>query len=282
WENTVLTDSYDFVDMISAHAYYAERDDDHAYFLASADDMDHFIDSAVATADDVRAKLKRDTRIMISFDEWNVWYQRRAESRPPSGDDWPVAPVLLEDTYNAMDAVVFGNLLISLLRHSDRVASASLAQLVNVIAPIMTEPGGASWKQTTFHHFALTSQHARGEVLDGRLDAPAVDNARFGTSSAADAVATWDEQDGALSVFVVNRGNADELALDADLASFGDLELVEAVTLHHEDPYAANTKDAPDTVAPQANDSARLEGGRLVGPLPAISWSLVRLARPAA
>src|SRR5699024_7540958 len=156
---------------------------------------------------------KKDKRIMISFDEWNVWYQHRAESRPPSGDDWPVAPVLLEDVYSAQDAVVFGNLLISLLRHSDRVASASLAQLVNVIAPIMTEPGGASWKQTTFHPFALTSRHARGEVLDVRLDAPTFDNARFGTSSAADAVATWDEEAGELAVFVVNRSNQEELAL---------------------------------------------------------------------
>lgn len=282
WENMVLTDSYDHVDMISAHAYYAEKDGDQASFLASADDMDHFIDAVVATADHVRAKLKKDKHIMVSFDEWNVWYQHRAESRPPSGDDWPVAPVLLEDTYNAMDAVVFGNLLISLLRHSDRVASASLAQLVNVIAPIMTEPGGAAWKQTTFHPFALTSQHAKGEVLDVRLTAPSFENARFGTSSAADAVATWDEETGELSVFVVNRGNQDALDLDADLSSFGDLELVEAVTLHHEDPYAANSKDAPDTVAPQANDSVSIEGGRLAGSLPAISWSLVRLARRSA
>ncbi len=83
WENTVLTEAYDLVDMISAHAYYAEKDDDQASFLASADDMDHFIESVVATADHVRAKLKRDKRIMISFDEWNVWYQHRAESRPP-------------------------------------------------------------------------------------------------------------------------------------------------------------------------------------------------------
>src|SRR5699024_3541867 len=133
-----------------------------------------------------------------------------------------------------------------------------------------------------FHHFALTSQHARGGVLHVRLDAPPLANARFGTGSAADAVATWDGQDGALSVSVANRGTTDELALDADIASIGDLELVEAVTLHHEDPYAANTKDAPDTVPPQANDTVRLEGGRLVGTLPAISWSPVRLARPTA
>ncbi|UVY84941.1 alpha-N-arabinofuranosidase [Brachybacterium sp. NBEC-018] len=281
WENIVLTDAYDYVDMISAHAYYAEKDGDQASYLASADDMDHFIDSVVATADHVRAKLKKDKRIMISFDEWNIWYQHRAESRPPQGDDWPVAPVLLEDTYNAMDAVVFGNLLISLLRHSDRVASASLAQLVNVIAPIMTAPGGPAWKQTTFHPFALTSKHAVGQVLDVRLTAPSFENPRFGESSAADSVATWDEESGALSLFVVNRGAEDSLALDADLTGFGDLELVEALTLHHEDPYAANTQDAPETVVPAANDSVTLTDGHLTGDLPAISWTLVRLARRA-
>jgi alpha-N-arabinofuranosidase len=229
----------------------------------------------------VRAKLKRDKRIMISFDEWNIWYQHRAESRPPQGDDWPVAPVLLEDTYSAMDAVVFGNLLISLLRHSDRVASASLAQLVNVIAPIMTAPGGEAWKQTTFHPFALTSRHALGQVLDVRIAAPSFENPRFGESSAADAVGTWDEESGTLALFVVNRGPEGALDLDADLAGFGDLELVEALTLHHEDPYAANTQDAPETVVPVANDSVALADGRLVGELPPISWSLIRLARRA-
>ena len=131
-------------------------------------DMDHFVESVSATADAVRAHKKLDKRIHISFDEWNVWYQHRAESKPPTGHDWPVAPVLLEDRYNVADAVVVGNLLISLLRHTDRVHSASLAQLVNVIAPIMTEPGGRSWKQTIFHPFAQASRYARGRRAPGR------------------------------------------------------------------------------------------------------------------
>ncbi|MDO5663456.1 MAG: alpha-N-arabinofuranosidase [Brachybacterium sp.] len=281
WEATVLTEAYEYVDMISAHAYYADNDGDQASFLASADDMDYFIEAVVATADHVRAKLKQDKRIMVSFDEWNIWYQQRAESRPPSGDDWPVAPVLLEDVYSAIDAVVFGNLLISLLRHSDRVASASLAQLVNVIGPIMTEPGGRAWKQTTFHPFSLTSRHAAGEVLQVGIESPSFDNARFGSSTSADAVATWDEESGALTLFVVNRGAEESLELAVDLSGFGDLELVEALTLHHDDPDATNTADAPDTVTPQTNDSITVEDGTLRGNLPAISWSMVRMGRSA-
>src|SRR5215207_10503486 len=96
----------------------------------------------------------------------------RDESRPPTGKDWPVAPVLLEDRYTVADAVVVGDLLITLLRNTDRVHSASLAQLVNVIAPIMTEPGGRAWKQTTFHPFAITSRLAQGRALELKLDAP--------------------------------------------------------------------------------------------------------------
>src|SRR5690606_16289697 len=106
WEQTVLTEAYEHVDYISAHAYYWEEDGDLGSFLASAVDMDRFIDAVSATADGVRAARKDSRSIHISFDEWNVWYQNRAESRPPSGDDWPIAPVLLEDRYNVADAVV--------------------------------------------------------------------------------------------------------------------------------------------------------------------------------
>ena len=144
--------------------------------------MDRFIDSVVATADHVKAVRGSDKTIDISFDEWNVWYQSRyAEvDRITDVDDWPVAPRLLEDVYSVVDAVVFGNLLISLLRHADRVTSASLAQLVNVIAPIMTEPGGAAWRQTTFFPFAVTSRLARGVTLELKLDCPTYETDRHG------------------------------------------------------------------------------------------------------
>src|SRR5690606_17050683 len=115
------------------------------------------------------------------------------------------------------DAVVVGNLLISLLRHTDRVHSASLAQLVNVIAPIMTEPGGRSWRQTTFHPFSLTAQHAAGEVLRVAIDAPEYDTAKFGASPVLDAVATHDQETGDVVVFAVNRSTDEELDLAVDV-----------------------------------------------------------------
>src|SRR5690606_18291070 len=142
-------------DYISAHAYYHPGDGDLKSFMASAQDMELFIDGVIATADSVGAKLKSDKKINISFDEWNVWYQN-SEGHGPH-ERWSEAPRQLEDQYSAMDAVVFGSLLITLLRSCVRVTAACLAQLVNVIAPIMTEPGGPAWRQTTFFPFAEAS-----------------------------------------------------------------------------------------------------------------------------
>jgi len=279
WERTVLTEAYDAVDYLSAHAYYFEEDGDLASFLGSAVNLDSFVDDVVATADSVRAAQGFSKRIHISFDEWNVWYMHAGPSRPPQ-DSWPVAPALLEDHYNVADAVVVGNLLISLLRHSDRVQAASLAQLVNVIAPIMTEPGGRVWRQTTFHPFALTARYAVGDVLRVEVAAPVVQTRKHGEVPVADAVATHDPESGDVAVFVVNRALAEPTTLAVDVRAFGGLRLAEARTLAHPDPYARSSVDDDATLVPAANGSATLDDGTLRVSLPPVSWSLVRLVRP--
>lgn len=276
WERTVLGEAYDLVDMISAHAYYWEQDGDLASFLGSALDMDRFIEDVAHTADAVRAERGADKRIAISFDEWNVWYMHAGPSAPPR-EDWPVAPALLEDRYNVADAVVVGNLLISLLRHTDRVHAASLAQLVNVIAPIVTEPDGRVWRQTTFHPFALTSRHAAGQVLRPEIRTPSHETAKFGDTPLLDAVATYDEESGAIAVFAVNRSVDGPLTLEVDLRAFGGVDVVEAVTLANPDAYARSSADDDGTLVPQPNTTVAVADGHVRVELPAVSWSMVRL-----
>ncbi|AOX46223.1 alpha-N-arabinofuranosidase [Microbacterium sp. BH-3-3-3] len=278
WERVVLQHTYDDVDMISCHAYYQEHHGDIDSFLASAVDMDSFIEKVVATADHVGAVKGSDKRIDISFDEWNVWYIDRVDSvKPTAIDDWPVAPRLLEDVYSVVDAVVFGSLLISLLKHADRVASASLAQLVNVIAPIMTEPGGPTWRQTTFFPFAITSRLARGVAVRLRIDAPVIDTARHGTVSGVDAVSTHDAETGATAIFVVHRGRHDAVDLVIDITGLGEVEIVETHLLADDDPSARNTLDDPERVQPRALEGARIVDGLLHVTLPPIAWAAVAL-----
>ena len=278
WERVVLSHAYDEVDYISCHAYYEEKDGDLGSFLASAVDMDRFIDTVVATADHVKAVRGSSKSINISFDEWNVWYVSRFESvdKIQGLDNWPVAPRLLEDVYTVADAVVFGNLMISLLRHADRVTSASLAQLVNVIAPIMTEPGGAAWRQTTFFPFALTSRLAQGASLELKLEAPRYDTKEYGEASVIDAAATYDAESGQAAVFLVNRSQREDVTLTIDIAALGAVTVREAHTLSDDDVYARNTLDEPERVAPRASE-VLIEGTELRIVLPPVSWTALAL-----
>ena len=281
WEAEVLELAYDQVDYISAHAYYEELDGDLGSFLASGVNMDHFIDSVVATADSVGARLKSPKRIDISFDEWNVWYQSRFESEGP-GDDWSVAKPLIEDVYNVADAVVVGGLLISLLRHSDRVGVACLAQLVNVIAPVMTEAGGPAWRQTIFHPFAITSRLARGVVLRVEPHSEGYHTSRYGDVPLLDAAATHDTESGDVTLFAVNRGTDDTLTLTTALTGFGDVDIAESWVVGGGDPYATNDRDEPNRVVPVPLDSVRLVDGSLRAELPPVSWCAIRLTTTAA
>ena len=276
WEAEVLELAYDQVDYISAHAYYEPLDGDLGSFLASGVNMDRFIDSVVATADGVGARLKNPKRIDISFDEWNVWYQSRFEDEGP-GDDWSVAKPLIEDVYDVADAVVVGGLLISLLRHSDRVAVACLAQLVNVIAPVMTEPDGTAWRQTIFHPFAITSRLAQGVVLRVEPRGDTYPTARYGDVPVLDATATYDESSGDVTLFAVNRGAEETLTLTAALSGLGDLTVAETWRIGGGDPHATNDRDEPDRVVPERLESVHVADGMVHAELPPVSWCAIRL-----
>ncbi|OPG07045.1 alpha-L-arabinofuranosidase [Streptomyces sp. GKU 895] len=275
WERTVLEHAYDHVDYVSCHAYYQEHDGDLGSFLASAIDMDYFIDTVVATADHVGYKKRSSKKINISFDEWNVWYQKEHEASDEVNDEWRHAPRQLEDVYSVADAVVVGNLLMTLLKHSDRVTSASLAQLVNVIAPIMTEPGGPAWRQTIFHPFSITSRLAAGEVIRAVVEAPTYATARHGEASVVDATATVDEDRAA--VFLVNRELTETTQVTVDVRGLGSSRILEALTLADKDAYAKNTLTEQNRVTPHPNASATLSDGLLSIELPPVSWTAISL-----
>jgi alpha-L-arabinofuranosidase len=290
WEAEVLEHTYDLVDYVSLHAYYQEHDGDAASFLASAVDMDHMIDAVVATADAVGARRRSRKKIKLSFDEWNVWYQSRF-----GGEDsleFADTRALIEDDYSALDAVVVGNLLLALLRHSDRVAIACQAQLVNVIAPIRTEPGGPAWRQSIFDPFALTARHARGDVLHAAVTSPMLPTGRYGDVAQLDATATLapapdpgldpavpDPAGAALSVFLVNRSPGAPLRTSVRLPR-GHWVPVGHLGIAAGEPRVNSAAD-PDAVRVRYQELPAIREGVVQVELPAASWSLLRFAEPA-
>jgi len=263
--------------MISCHAYYQVQDGDIRSFLSSGAHMDGFITAVTDLADGAAARRRSRKRLAISFDEWNVW-DIAAWQATPSRTDWPEAPRLIEDDYRLLDAVVTGGLLIALLRHADRVAVACQAQLVNVIAPIRTEPGGPAWRQATFYPFALTSRHAHGDVLDVGLVADTHET-RHGDVSLVDAIATHDPDTGSTVIYMINRSSDDaiEVAVDARAAPASRIE--RAVTIAGPDLDAVNSSIQPNHVAPRELTQIEEDGGRITVVLAPASWTLLSLRR---
>ena len=281
WEATVLRHCYDVVDYISLHAYVEQHGDDVESFLASGHGIDRFIDGVIATADHVRAITQASKRIQLSFDEWNVWYAQRFGGH--TNLDWEQAPRLIEDTYSTLDAVVVGNLLMSLLRHADRVAIACQAQLVNVIGPIRAEPGAPAWRQTIFHPFALTSHAVRGEILRVEPVVGTYPTDRHGDAPLVDVVASL-EDNGDIVILAVNRSLSAAIPLEIRLTGTD-----RRVVISHQrlgggshDLAATNTADAPHEVMPvELRDSAttHTDDGLSItlGP---VSWNMIRLSKP--
>jgi alpha-N-arabinofuranosidase len=233
--------------------------------------MDRFIEAVVATADHVGVRKRSRKRLELSFDEWNVTAHREREPH-----DWTHAPRLMEDDYDVRDAVVVGSLLITLLRHADRVRVACQAQLANVLGLIRTEPGGPAWRQTIFHPFADVAALARGVVLRLEPTSPSYESARYGEVPLLDATCVWDEGRDELTIFAVNRDVEQPLGLHADLRGLPGRRLVDATTLTGE-PTAMNTAAAPDRVRPQRLTAKAIDDGRLLTELPPLSWNVIRL-----
>ncbi len=277
WEATILEESYNNVDYVSLHSYYGNRDNDTANYLAQSLNMDNFIHTVVSTCDYVKAKKRSKKTINLSFDEWNVWFHSNEADKKI--EPWSIAPPLLEDIYNLEDALVVGCLLITLLKHADRVKMASLAQLVNVIAPIMTTTGGDAWRQTIYYPFMHASVYGRGSVLQCPIQSPKYDSKDFTDVPYLESTAIWNEELGELTVFAVNRSESDHLALECDVRGFAGYRVVEHIVLTGDDKAASNTAEDPNRVTPSRGAGAVLDNGSLTVTLPKFSWNVLRLQK---
>ena len=276
WEATVLDHCYDNVDYISMHTYYADPDRDPETFLASNVDMDRFITDVANICDYVKAKKHSSKTINLSFDEWNVWYHSHEQDRKLPR--WTQAPHQLEDVYDFQDALLVGSMLITLLRHADRVKIACLAQLVNVIAPIMTSDTGA-WRQTIYYPYWLTGKYGRGVVLNTLVQSPTYENQKFGTVACVDCVAVYNEEADELVVFAVNKSLTQDIPLTMALRQFADYTIAEHVVLHDEDLYAVNTEENPGRIVPPPTGRSHVTDGTLEATLTNKSWNMIRLRK---
>ena len=280
WEAVTLSHTYEYVDYISMHQYYGNTDNDSSDYLAQSDDMDEFIRTVIAACDYVKAK-KRSKKIMnISFDEWNIWFHSKAaDDDMTQNHPWQTAPPLLEDIYNFEDALLVGLMLITLLKHADRVKMACMAQLVNVIAPIMTEAAGGAWKQTIFYPFLHASKYGRGIALQPVISGTKHAVSKHGEITDVEAAAVYNEEKEELTIFAVNRNLQEDVELTTDVRSFGGFRVLEHIVMENDDLKAVNGPAEEKVYPVNADDRTRLDGGAAVSILKKASWNVIRLGK---
>ena len=291
WDRTVLEECYDVVDGISLHRYFGnteENSNDSAKYLAMNMGMDRQIKEIVAVCDTVRAHKRSGKQLFLSFDEWNVWY--RARDGDYANGHGKAAQHLLEEPYNLEDAVLVGGLANSLIRHSDRVKVACLAQLVNVIAPITTNEDGIL-RQTIFYPYAWALKYAHGRALSLAPEGPTYEVAAlgrpiesgglsipgFGDVRYLDVAAVHNEEKGTATLLIMNRDLHNEQELEIDWHDLTPTKVLAFETITGPDLKAGNTFAEPKKVTPQTLESPKV-GTKMTVKLPARSYSVLSLA----
>ena len=274
WELTVLEHTYEHVDYVSLHTYYAKRATDTPNYLAYSLRMDQYIKTVASACDVIKAKKRSNKTLQLSFDEWNVWDSSR---QAPTPEHWSIAPAHVENIYTMEDALLFGCMMITLINHADRVKLGCQAQLVNVIAPIMTANRGASWRQTIFYPYLHGSTFGRGVALLLSVDSPRYDSKDFERVPVLEIAAARNEADETVTFFAVNRDLKDDLMVTCDLRGFDKCRVIGHTTLNRRQLTACNTKDAPERVKPRKRAGAQVRNGRLRARLPKASWNVIRV-----
>jgi alpha-L-arabinofuranosidase len=283
WDREVLEQCYDYVDGLSLHRYFGNTQEDtggdSSKFLAMNLTMDRQIAETLAVCDLVRGHKRSPKKLWLSFDEWNVWY--RARSGAAVDGNRQEAPHLLEEIYNLEDALLVGGLVNTLLRNADRVKIACLAQLINVIAPIMTNENGL-FRQTIYYPYNWALQFARGRVLNVLVESPTYDISGPKPMFAGmdhvpyiDAAATIND-DGKTSLFILNRDLSKPHQIEIVWEDKPGTRVIASQVLTGNDLKAVNSFDAPQRVQPQAFDKPSTVNGHTKFEVPPRSYTVIQ------
>jgi alpha-N-arabinofuranosidase len=271
WDRTVLEYVGEDADYISLHQYVGRGQGDTADYLAVTNAIDRHIEEMDAVCRLVQGRRRSRKRAFLAFDEWNVWYRtQNAESVNGHGK---VAQHLVEEEYNLEDALVVAGFLNSFLRHADVIKIANLAQIVNVIAPILTRQD-MILLQSIYYPLLLYAGCREGIALLPAVHGPGYESPSHGYVHFIDTSAVL--QDGQLQVFLVNR-RTDELT-NVEIHTPG-LELVKVLSAEvvtGPSAEAVNTFEKPGIIRSRKLTGIRLGAGSASLRLPPLSVASVR------
>jgi alpha-N-arabinofuranosidase len=270
WDRTVLEYVGEYADYLSLHRYVGNPAGDTADYLAVTNSIDQQIEAMDGLCRYAQAKTRSRKRYYMAFDEWNIWYRtQNAESVNGHGK---IAQHLVEEEYNLEDALVMAGFLNSFIRHADVVKIANLAQIVNVIAPILTR-GDQILLQSIYYPFLMYAQRRSGVALQTVVRGPGYESKNYGFVQTIDASAILDE--GVLHTFLINRSITDAATVEINPAGIQLKSVQSAEMVSGPSADACNTFDHPDTIQTQKLGNIELADQKATVQLPPLSVAAI-------
>lgn len=276
FDAAALDEAYEFVDYLSVHQYIGNHDNDTPAYMAVPTTTERYLRSAASACAFIQAKKRGEKKILLSFDEFNVWHSIREEAR--FRNRWQTAPKLLEDEYTLEDALALGGMLLAVLRCADIVGIACMSELVNCIAHIRTSDAGGAWVLPPYYTYLHYSRYGRGMSLGTVVQSELYSCGEYQNIPYLDAAAVLRE-DESLTIFAINRSLQDEMLLAAELRGLGDYRVERHLVLNGPGAKSTNTEECPDQIRPWEKAGASVEKGTVMAVLPAFSWNVICLCK---
>ena len=242
WNRTVLDYLKNDIDYISLHTYIGNPDNNLAKFLGAGSDIDERIGIVEGLIKAARNDQTSKRPIYIAFDEWNVWYRTFGKTEFETGR------MGLEERYNFEDALAAGMFLNAFFRHANSVKLADLAQLVNVIAPIVTTKDGM-FLQTIYWPLLEYGKQRGNSSLDALVTSPKY-NYNGREIGYLDVSTTYDPKTRSVYVNVLNRSPDSNIAARIDNVEGRLLPDVAVWEMNNPDLKAVDTLEDDKKVRP--------------------------------
>ncbi len=264
WNRTVLTTLRNQVDYISLHTYIGNQDNNLEKFLGRSQQIEQYIDVTAGLIKQAQSGQPAPRPITIAYDEWNVWYRAHNAEK-------------LEEVYNFEDALATGMFFNAFFRHADVVKMANLAQMVNVIAPIMTNKQGL-FLQTTYFPLVEFGKQRGNTALDVWSSGPTYSIDKRPALPYLDVSSTYDAKNGAIFLNVLNRNKDHDIAARIENEA-GHLDSSMSIwEMNHADLKATHTFGDDKKVRPVTRTAnATLDRDGFTYTFPAHSLTILRL-----
>jgi len=275
WDYTVLHEAWNSIDYLTAHRYWnfnSGRGVDNYDAIAGVGYLEEQTTRALGELVDLVARdLKTTSGPRLAFTEWNCRDQRLREMTT----QWKP----IETQYRLVDALAVAGFLNMMQRQCRHVGLATFAQPINVVGMLFVTDDHVV-RETVYWPLVMQRHYSGATAVDTWVECDGYSAEFEGRMVSGipyvDVSSTLDDATRRLFVSVVNRHRTQEALAQVRLRDITPPTDVLVHRLWHADPFARNTIEAPDEVAP-TEESVTLPSGTLEITLPPHSYTILEL-----